>query len=292
MLVDRRRDDLERLPDAAIDVTLLTGAIRTTEDIELTRLLRRVSRTVVAFGACAQLGSVLALADLELVETLLGTVFRNHPDFSAKKSPRDAAAALTTPTLPELTPRVQPIEAIVRVDYSVPGCPPETERLWEFLQLISSALAGRCELPPAGEVLGCSDATVCEECSRRQPEAQVPRFYRAHQLDADPHRCFLDEGLVCSGPATRGGCGAPCPEAGAACRGCYGAPPEVRDQGARMLAALATLAEIRPAGLDDDQLRAEAERLLATISDPVGTLYRYSFAGSLLASLRQPKERT
>ena len=52
MLVDRKREYLEGLPDGAIDLTLLTGAIRTTEDIELARLLRRVSKTVVAFGAC------------------------------------------------------------------------------------------------------------------------------------------------------------------------------------------------------------------------------------------------
>jgi F420-non-reducing hydrogenase small subunit len=290
MLVDRKRDYLESLPDGAIDLTLLTGAIRTTEDVDLTRLLRRVSKRLVAFGACAQLGSVLALADLAHVTTLLRTVYGSHPAFDPRSDVPHSPADSTLPRLPGLTPRVEPVEALVPVDHSVPGCPPEVDRLWEFLQLFAAALTGRGELPEPGAVLGCSEATVCEECSRRRPETRVPRFYRAHQVDPDPDGCLLDEGLVCSGPATRGGCGAPCPAAGAACRGCYGAPSEVEDQGARMLAALAVMAEIEAANSDEIQLRTEAERVLATVSDPVGTLYRYSFARSLLAGLRQVKD--
>jgi F420-non-reducing hydrogenase small subunit len=288
MLLDRKLEDLESLGDGAIDVSLVTGAIRSTQDVEMSRLLRRTSKTVVAFGACAQLGSVLALADLVPVATLLETVFKGPAPGELLQAFPDRWLVDGPPRLPELTARVQAVEAVADVDYSVPGCPPEIDPLWSFLQLVTAALRGEAELPPPGSVLGSTEVTVCEECPRQRPEGPVTRFVRPHLLEPDPSSCLLDQGLVCSGPATRGGCGAPCLAAGAACRGCYGYPDKVADQGARMLAALAALAEIGGPEKDEEQLRLDAERILATVVDPVGNLYRYSFARSLLADLRQP----
>lgn len=286
MLVDRKREDLEGLGDGSIDVSLITGAIRSGEDLELARLLRRTSKTIVAFGACAQLGSVLALADLVPVAKMLRTIFGSDgspTDLWRKRGgPPERREHLR---LPELMPSVQAVEAVLEVDYSVPGCPPEAESLREFLETISEGLSGRAELPPPQSVLGATETTVCEECPRQRPESLVTRFVRPHHLAPEPATCLLDQGLVCSGPATRGGCGAPCLVAGAACRGCYGYPEGVMDQGARMLAALAALAEVGGAGMDEDRLRRDAETILDTVVDPVGTLYRFSLARSLLARL-------
>ena len=57
-----------------------------------------------------------------------------------------------------------------------------------------------------------------------------------------------------------------------------------------MLAALAVLAETETADRDDDRIRSETEEALATVVDPVGTLYRYCFASSLLADVKRLKE--
>jgi F420-non-reducing hydrogenase small subunit len=286
LLVDSKRQDLESLPDGSIELGLITGALRNTEDVDMARLLRRTSDTLVAFGTCAQLGSVLALADLVPVTTLLHKVYREGPASQYPRSPCELAAEGGVLLLPDLTPSVQPVEALVPVDYSVPGCPPEVARLWEVVQLFIGAFNGGGELPERGSVLGATEATVCEDCPRLPPEGRVSRFHRIHKVHPDPERCLLDEGLVCSGPATRGGCGAPCPAAGAPCGGCYGAPSEVEDQGARMLGALAAMVEIGPPETDEEDLRSQAEEALADLVDPVGSLYRYCFARSLLARLR------
>ena len=288
LLVDRKREYLESLGEDAIDVSLITGAIRTSDDAQMAHLLRHASKTVVAFGACAQLGSVLALADLVPVATLLRTVYGEA--FSTKLQ-RPVGAPLDddlTPNLPELTDSVRALEALVPVDFFVPGCPPEVERLWEVLQVFISACGRDGGLPERGSVLGGSEATVCEDCARQRPEGKVARFVRLHEADDDPSRCLLDEGLVCSGPATRGGCGAPCPAAGAPCRGCYGQPTGIEDQGARMLGALATLADVEPSETHPERLRHRSEEVLDSVVDPVGMLYRYCFAHSLLARFREP----
>ncbi len=290
LLVDRKRIDLENLGDGAIDLSLLTGAIRTSEDVEMAHLLRRRSKTVVALGACAQLGSVLALADLAPAETLLRTVYGETFTARLQQPHVRGVNGDTMPRLPELTAPVRAVQALVPVDYSVPGCPPEVDTLWKVLQILQAASSGRRELPESGSVLGGSEATVCEDCARQRPEGKIARLYLLHEADPDPFRCLLDEGLVCSGPATRGGCGAPCPAAGAPCRGCYGQPPGIEDSGARMLGALATIVDLGAPETDPERLRRRSEQVLDSVVDPVGTLYRYCYAHSLLARLREPGE--
>ena len=89
----------------------------------------------------------------------------------------------------------------------------------------------------------------------------------------EPERCFLAQGVVCLGPATRQGCQPGCVEAGMPCRGCFGPLDGVRDAGAAMLSAFASLL----AGGEDD-----VAALAREIPDPAGTFWRYSFGAGLV----------
>jgi len=62
------------------------------------------------------------------------------------------------------------------------------------------------------------------------------------------------------------------------CRGCYGAPPHVVDQGAALLSAAASVA--------DASTEEEAARIIGEIVDPVGTFYRFGLPASLLHRTR------
>ena len=104
----------------------------------------------------------------------------------------------------------------------------------------------------------------------REGKIRVKRFRRVHEVIPDPTRCFLEQGLICAGPATHAGCGALCINANMPCRGCYGPPDGVADQGAALLGAVVS-------GFDG-QSDAEIRQVLATIVDPVGTFYRFSLA--------------
>jgi len=44
------------------------------------------------------------------------------------------------PELPLLLDQVRPIHDVVRVDYSIPGCPPSGDALWKF---ITDLIGGR-----------------------------------------------------------------------------------------------------------------------------------------------------
>jgi F420-non-reducing hydrogenase small subunit len=123
---------------------------------------------------------------------------------------------------------------------------------------------------------------VCEECPREKQEKTIARFYRPYEITPEPDICLLEQGLVCMGPATRGGCGALCPQVGMGCRGCYGPLPGVEDQGAKMLSAIASVIGAGKEGMEEADIEREIQAVVDTIADPAGTFYRFSMSHSLL----------
>ncbi len=283
-VMDTKYADLEAMPDASIDVTLFSGGIRTSENAHLARLLRQKSAILVAFGSCANEGCIPGLANLAPTESMLDVVFEtpstDNPDHVRPTSRFDAPSGELE--LPTLEPLLQTLDQVVEVDYRVPGCPPETERIADVLGLLGAALDGAAPLPPHGAVLGAGHSTVCDECRRDRSTKRLEQFSRVQQLASiDADACLLEQGLPCNGPATRDGCGAKCPLAGAPCIGCYGPADGVTDFGARLLSAFASPID---ASEPDD-----IDRILDGLPDPVGQFYRFSLAGSLLRGARSAR---
>jgi F420-non-reducing hydrogenase small subunit len=127
-------------------------------------------------------------------------------------------------------------------------------------------------------VIGAGGSTVCDECARQRNVKTITGFHRIQDVELDPNICILEQGVLCSGPATRSGCGALCPAAGAACIGCYGPAEGVLDYGARLMSAVASVVDCNE--------EEEIERILDGIPDPAGMFYRFNLAGSLLHAAR------
>ena len=270
--LDFKKHDVESLPDGGIDVSFVNGAVRLTEQDEWARLLRRKSRLLVAFGACAHMGGVVGLGNLSERREILETAYRRVPSVSnpgAELPGRPIRAAGHDLSLPVLLDRALPLAEAVPVDYVLPGCPPSTALVEAALGRI---LAG--DLPPRGAVLA-PNASLCDTCPRKdsRPERIEVRELRRFDTAAIDERCFLAQGMVCLGPGTRQGCQPGCLEAGMPCRGCFGPLDGVTDAGAAMLSAFASLL----AGGE-----AEVRALAGKIPDPAGTFWRYSFAAGLL----------
>jgi len=269
--LDFKRRDVEALPDGSVDLCLFSGAIRTSENREMAELLRRKSRVLVAFGSCAHEGCVLGLANAVPREAILQRVFAETPSTDNPGGVRPQAVTAVPGgalELPEFLDRVVPLGHVAKVDYVVPGCPPQSAQVWAVLKLVMDGQP----LPAPPAVVGAGEKTCCDECTRTREEKRLRKFVRMHQIVPDPATCLLDQGLICAGPATRSGCGALCTRAGLPCRGCYGPPPGVRDQGAKLAGALASVI--------DSQDPDEIERMIEGMDDLVGTLYRFSFAAT------------
>ena len=284
-IADFKVHHVESYPDGYIDVCLFNGAIRNSEGEHMAHLLRKKSKVLVAFGSCAYEGCIPALSNLTSKDATFNTVYQENPSIDNP----DKIVPLTsfdvpegTLTLPEFYHTVKSLDQVVDVDYYLPGCPPEPPQIWAVLQVVVAGLLEGAPLPPKGSIVGVSNVSVCEECTKEKQEKTIARFYRPYEIDPDPNICLLEQGLICMGPATRGGCGALCPEVNMGCRGCYGPMPGVEDQGAKMLSAIASVFEAGNEGMEESDIVAEIEAVVDTIADPAGTFYRFSMAHSLL----------
>jgi F420-non-reducing hydrogenase small subunit len=274
--IDAKVRSIEKLPDKSIDVCLFNGSVRTSEQEYMARLLRAKSKFLIAFGSCAMEGCIPGLANLYSRDEIFQYVYKDSPSVDNPKGvlPQpETEVPEGTLHLPVFYDTVKTLDQTVEVDYYLPGCPPEAERIWDAVQAVIAGLGG-APLPPPGTVIGL-DTTVCDQCPRTRNEKKIRQFRRTWEIIPDPDLCLLEQGLVCCGIATRAGCGALCPQVNSPCIGCYGPNNGVVDFGAKMMTALASVIDSN----DPDEVRQIIE---AGIPDPVGTFYRFSLAHSLL----------
>ncbi len=172
-----------------VDVLLISGGVRSDEDLyNLRRAVKRTSKTV-AVGTCALSGGVANLGNRDEVREL----FLSQTDRHA---------------LPHMLPKSQPVDTFVNIDLYLPGCPPTPE-------LFMAALLN----PPDFK----TSMNVCGECGRRKLKDVKPSHLvgmRGGQVD--PDICLINQGYLCVGSSTRGGCRALCTRPGHPCVGCRG----------------------------------------------------------------------
>lgn len=283
-IMDFKYKDVEAMKDGEITLCLFNGAIRTSENEYLAKLLRAKSQVLVAFGSCAMEGSIPALANFYDKQSILDFVYKNSPSVDEQSIGVYPETKTHMPEgeieIPELWNTVKTLDQVVDVDYYVPGCPPQSFQVVNVIEAVIDILKNGKPLPPKGTVLGATDKTCCDECPRERKEKKLRKFYRPQEIIPDPNECLLDQGIMCMGPATRSGCDALCVKANIGCRGCYGPPPNVRDQGAKMISALSSVI--------DSTDQKEVREIIRTIADPLGTFYRFSMAASVLKRV-QPK---
>lgn len=244
--------DVKEIP-SGIDLTLVTGSIRNEEDREKVEKLRGNSKTLVALGSCACFGGIIGLANLfenrEIFEKIfLGTKSTSNPE---KVIPAEG--------VPGFEDRIFPVDQVVKVDHHLPGCPPTPEMMATTLFDLLS-----------GKKPELSKKIVCDECKLERKEKKIERVKRWAEGVAKPDECYLDQGYICMGPATRAGCKAPCTSIGFPCRGCLGPTDEVLEQGAKMISALASVLEV------------DEKEIVKMVYDPMSMFYRFTLPSSII----------
>lgn len=275
--MDIKYDDVRAMEDKSITLTLFNGAIRTSENYELAELMRQKSVVLVAFGSCAGEGCIPALANFFNKDSIFDYVYHKSPSLAngGNVEPQpEVQVSEGTITIPKFWNTVRSLDQVVEVDYYIPGCPPQSDQIVNAVMAVIDILQNNKPLPPKGTVLGATDKSCCDECPRERNIKKIKSFSRPFAKVTDPNLCLMEQGIICLGPATRSGCGAKCVKAGVPCRGCYGLPANINDQGAKMVTALASVI--------DSTDPEEIEQIINTIPDPLGTFYRFSMAGSLL----------
>lgn len=281
--------DLEEQPE--IDVCFFAGAIKTDSDRQAALTLRKKSRLMIACGACAAFGGLPGLVNLAPSEAEKESVEKTDTQNSRAWEKGEEL------DLPQIEERVSALSQVVKVEFVIPGCPPRQNFLWAAIQSIVYETASPIRLsfsafrlpqsmsqaitsgvlPPKGSVFS-GERAVCASCSRNKEKKEFKKYYRPWQLDPDPGRCLLEQGLICQGIVTREGCGGVCTAAGLPCRGCFGKTDDIIDPGPKMVSAVSSTFDSD----DPVELAATVDQFV----DLAGTIYRYTLASqcALLSS--------
>ena len=279
---DFKYKDVEAMADKEITLTLFNGAIRSSENYEIAQLLREKSAVLVAFGSCAADGGIPGLGNIYNKQLICDYAYHQSPSTvnPEKIIPQPKTEVPEgTLTIPVLWNTVRTLPQVVDVDYIIPGCPPQSDQIAGVVVAVIDILKNAKPLPPKGTILGATEKSCCDECIRTRDVKKITKFVRPFEIVTDPEICLMEQGIVCCGPATRSGCGAKCVMAGVPCRGCYGKPVNIRDQGAKMVSAIASVI--------DSTDQEEINKIITAIPDPVGTFYRFSLPDSMLRRVQE-----
>lgn len=119
--------DVKEFP-AAVDITLVEGAVSSEEDLKKIRKIRERTRILVSLGDCAVTSNVPGMRNPFGVDTVL---HRGYMEGVTNPG-------LPTVGIPALLPQSRPVHEFVPVDVFVPGCPPSADTihfvLMELLQ--------------------------------------------------------------------------------------------------------------------------------------------------------------
>ena len=220
------------IPEA--DVGIITGSIRNEENRTLAKEMRSRVNFLIAMGSCAAYGGVPALANQFQVEEIYQRVYQGNSTTDPGQTPSEG--------LPPLLDRVYTVSEVVDVDLTLPGCPTTPD-------MFVGALMHLLE----GAPFELESKSVCDQCPTIREKKAVSSLKRPLEpvegvgQPLESVRCFMEQGFLCQGPATRAGCGgmnggAPrCVRAYMPCRGCFGPLNDTANPMVDMMGAISTI---------------------------------------------------
>jgi len=209
------KTDME-VPESVVGI--VSGGIRTEEQKHEIQEIRKKTKFLIALGTCACHGGVPAQANMFKNEEVFEKVFRQCASTEPSPDPVD-------PNVPKWTPTCAAVDEVVKVDISIPGCPPHPD--W-IVEAITALLQGKTSwsLP---------ERSVCDTCpvirEKKSGGGPVKRWLENMPFNPgeglEKMRCINEVGYLCQGPVTLAGCagktGVPrCIQGRTPCRGCFG----------------------------------------------------------------------
>ncbi len=113
------------------DIGLVEGGLCNEENVEVLQTFRKQCRILVAVGACAINGGIPAMRNHLDVTECFREAYLEGMGVEDAQIPDDEE-------LPRLLKKVLPLHEAVKIDYSLPGCPPPADAFYQFLMSIAT----------------------------------------------------------------------------------------------------------------------------------------------------------
>lgn len=270
-VVDKKLSELRRID--RIDVLVHMGGISTEEEAHLAKEISSKAIIKVSFGTCSVYGGIPGL----------NTLYKPTVQIVADRRLNSEKLGLPEPV------NYMAYTDLVEPDILVPGCPPVDKTLNQLLEILVDYAKTR-KLNTGGKLflLG-SNESLCNSCPRNPKTTKItmPGIKRLYEIQPDEKKCFLEQGILCMGPATRLICDHSCIRANYPCTGCGGPVEWGSDSG---LSMMSTLSSILMVDVEKRVLEPGLAEELDKIRDVVGSFYRYTLRRSHVSSIIKKKE--
>lgn len=117
------------------DIGIIEGGCANNDNIRLLKEFRKSCRLLIAVGECAIMGGLPAMRNNSAsISECLQEAYIDCVSVQAN----DEGLIPNDEELPMLLDRIYPCHEIVKIDYSIPGCAPRADLIWDVLTALIS----------------------------------------------------------------------------------------------------------------------------------------------------------
>lgn len=124
------------------DIGLIEGGCCNSENVHVLKEFRSHCKILVSVGECAIMGGLPAMRNGIPIRECLAEAYLDGLTVKGNNVDRIIP---NDPELPILLDKVYPCHEVVKIDYHLPGCPPNAELIWEAL--VALVTGKEMELP-------------------------------------------------------------------------------------------------------------------------------------------------
>jgi len=112
-------------------VGLIEGGCANNENVHVLREFRKKCDILISFGECAIMGGIPAMRNFVPLQECLEEAYLNG---ATSEIGTDIIPA--SEDIPKLLDKVYPCNEVVKIDYYIPGCPPNAQHIWKVVKSI------------------------------------------------------------------------------------------------------------------------------------------------------------
>lgn len=114
-----------------VDIAIVEGSVTSDEHWHEIKLIRKRSKIIIALGDCAVTTNVTGMRNYFPLQEVIDAAYEDSVSNDEEGNAPD------DPALLKLNDKVYPLQEVVKVDFIIPGCPPNADTifyvLFEFL---------------------------------------------------------------------------------------------------------------------------------------------------------------